>query len=440
MLRTALLPAFVTMAFTFAACGPSDPTPDPDPNGDAPGETLMSALDRDLSPQVDETDQAQLSHDNRGFAFDVLHELPSDSGENVFFSPHSISIALAMTYAGASGATHEQMGELLRFYLDEEVLHPAFNALDLDLATRSDVEVDEDGGDPPILNVVNAIWGQRDYPFANDFLDTLAVNYGAGLRVMDFLTSPEESRQKINEWVEDQTNDRIEELLPENSIGPDTVLVLTNAIYFLAGWHAPFEESLTFEGSFTRPDGSEVTTALMRETYAESNSYYLGDETVAISIPYVGRELSLIALMPTDGDDLEAWEAGLDRDRFDQVVQNLQPGIGSLVFPKFEFNGEYDLKEIFEVMGWEDYAQLQRMLESGLNGLEISGIFHKSFIALDEEGTEAAAATAVVVVDTAAPEPNYDLAFDRPFYYAIYDHPTDTILFLGRVFDPTVEE
>ena len=420
------------------ACGPGD---DPDQDNqdnqdDAPGELLQSSLERELSPQVSDEVKAQLAGDNREFAFDLLHQILDDGESNVFYSPHSISIALAMTYAGATGGTYAQMGELLRFMLDEEDLHPAFNALDLDLATRSEVDVED--GDPPVLNVVNATWGQYDYPFSESYLDTLAVNYGAGLRGVDFQSEPDEVRQRINQWVEDQTEERIKDLLPQGSIKPSTVLVLTNAIYFLAGWHHEFDESNTTEQPFTRRDGSDVDVDLMQQT--EHFAYYLDDDTHAISLPYVGEEMSFIALKPADADGYDEWEANLDHQLFDQVVDGLSNGFGTVALPRFKFEGDYDLKDLFERMGWTNMMELARMVESASADLEITDILHKSFIDLDEEGTEAAAATAVVVGESGAPMEQFDLRFDRTFYYAIYDHPTDTILFLGRVNDPTEEE
>ena len=422
----------------LVACGSTDDDDNGDPgvDDDGPGEVLMSSLERDTSPEVDDAVREQLSADNREFAFDLLGQMVEEGDENVFFSPHSISIALAMTYAGASGGTYEEMGQVLRFLLDEEDLHPAFNALDLELDQRSEVDVED--GDPPRLEVVNATWGQHDFPFREDYLDVLAYNYGAGLRAVDFLNEYEEVRQRINQWVEDQTEERIKELLPEGSIEPSTVLVLTNAIYFLAGWDKEFSEGATSNQPFTRPDGTTVDAPLMSQN--ESFPYFKDEDTHAISLPYVGGEMSLIALKPAEADNFAEWEENFDQELFDDVVAGLQTGYGRVRLPKFTFEGDYNLQELFEQMGWTNFFELHRMVEDESGGLEITGILHKSFIDLDEEGTEAAAATAVIVGEVSAPIEEFDLSFDRAFYYAIYDHPTDTILFLGRMADPTVEE
>lgn len=340
-----------------------------------------------------------------------------------------------MTYPGAMGDTKTEMAETLNFQLAEEDLHPAFNALDLALDARDEVEVDD--GDPPTLRVVNAIWGQMDFPFSTDYLDLLATHYGAGLRVVDFETEPEAVREEINQWVEDQTEERIKDLLPGGSIQPSTRLVLTNAIYFLAGWEKPFPDGGTSDQPFRLRDGTEVETALMSQT--ENFPFYADEDTRAVSLPYVGGELSLIAMMPADEAGFEDWEAALDRDRFDAVIEGLTIGYGNVKLPRFEVEGDYDLMAIFEAMGWENFSDLRAMLEDGMGGLGITAILHKSFIKLDEEGTEAAAATAVVVGDSEAevPELEFDMDFDRSFYYAIYDHPTESILFLGRMMDPT---
>ncbi len=429
---TRLSTLLIATALLLAAC--AEPTDEPG-DTEGPGDLLRSSLERDANPDVDADTRARLSADNRAFAFDLLHQIRADEpGENIFYSPHSISIALAMAYGGASGGTYDEMGEVLRFTLDEDDLHRAFNALDLDLATRGDVDVEE--GDPPTLRVLNATWGQYDYPFSDSYLDKLAVNYGAGLRAVDFISEPEENRLRINEWVEEKTEGRIEDLLPEEAIDSLTRLVLTNAIYFLAGWEYPFDEDVTDDRPFTLADGTTIDAPIMRQN--EVFGFYQGDQTRAASLPYVGGDLSFIALKPADPADFDTWADGLDQAHFDAVIDGLSNSQGTVSLPKFELEGDYDLKGLFESMGWTNYHELAGMVEEGFHDeLEISAILHKSFISLDEEGTEAAAATAVIIRDGSAPQDPIAMAFDRPFIYAIYDHPTDSILFLGEMVDPT---
>ena len=196
------------------------------------GEIIRSEKQRVTSPNVSEAELATQADGNSVFAFDLYHAvLEKEDIDNLFYSPYSISLALAMTYAGARGETAQQMADTLHFILPDDELHPAFNKLDMELASRGEGAAGKDGEEFR-LNIVNAIWGQRDYPFITEFLDVLAENYGAGLRTLDFYTDPEGSRQIINQWVSRETEERIKDLLAKGDIVPDTVLVLTNAIYF----------------------------------------------------------------------------------------------------------------------------------------------------------------------------------------------------------------
>ena len=422
---------FAASALVLAGCGTTSAQPDVEAG---PGELMRSSLERDLDPEVGETTLARLAADNRAFAFDLLHRIyEAGSGENSFYSPHSISLALAMAYAGATGDTREQLAEVLRFTLEEEELHRAFNALALDLDTRGEAEVD--AGDPPTLRILNAAWGQEGYPFSNTFLDTLSGNYGSGVHAVDFINDPEGNRRRINRWVEEQTEGRIEDLLFEGSIDGRTRLVLTHAIYFLAGWQHAFNENATSDRPFTLTDGSQVEAPLMRQN--EMFAFYQGEKTRAVVLPYVGGDLSFIALKPAVPEDFEAWIAGLDEERFMRVVEESTRRNGTVSLPKFELKADYDLKALFTSLGWTDYTQLDGMVEEGApDDLEISEILHKSFIAVDEEGTEAAAATAVAIRLVAVQEEPVSMDFNRPFVYVIYDHPTDSILFLGTMMNP----
>ncbi len=213
-----------------------------------PGEILRSEKQRETSPNVNETDLTTLVDGNSAFAFDLYQALSGADG-NLFYSPYSISLALVMTYAGARGETAQQMADTLHFTLANNRLPPAFNWLDIELASRGEgAEGKDEGGFR--LNIVNAIWGQKDYEFLSQFLDILAENYGAGLRPLDFIKAPEESRITINNWVSEQTEGRIEDLIPQGLIDTWTRLVLTNAIYFNAAWQYPFREDMTEDGQF----------------------------------------------------------------------------------------------------------------------------------------------------------------------------------------------
>lgn len=429
----------------LVGCGGDDPDDD---FAEAPGELLEGDQPRDADPDVDEDTFAQFTADNRDFAFSMFDQLRAEEGddENVFVSPHSISSALAMTYEGADGNTRDEMAQALHFGVGDDHLHPAFNKLDLELDSRTDIDTDDD--EDLDLRIVNQTWGQQDYPFLDDYLNVLSRHYGAGMYAVDFRTEYEQIRQRINEWVENQTEGHIEDLLPERSLDSMTRLVLVNAIYFYGSWSDPFSDSLTTDKPFARLDGSEVDAEMMRHGEPTSADYFGGDETTAVSIPYVGGDLAMIAMKPTDETaDFTTWEDQFDRQAFDDVVGELERLKGHVELPKFEEEGDFDLIPPFAELGMEDAfdggrADFGRMadLNEAMENLYISGIFHQTFIDIDEEGTEAAAATGVVVGAEDAsmpPEPEFEVTFDRPFYYAIYDHGTDTILFMGRMVDPS---
>ena len=260
-------------------------------------ELVMSDKPRETSPDVSEADLALLVEGNCAFAFKLYQALREEEG-NLFYSPHSISVALAMTYAGARGQTAQQMAAALQFLLEQERLHPAFNWLDVELAQRGEGAEGKDG-EGFRLNIVNAIWGQKDYSFLPAFLDVLAENYGAGLRILDFTNETEKSRLAINQWVSDQTEGRIEDLIPQGAIDAWTRLVLTNAIYFNAAWEYPFDENVTADGPFYLLDGGQVTVPMMKQT--ESFGYTDGEGFQAVELPYDGGELSMVILIPETG-------------------------------------------------------------------------------------------------------------------------------------------
>lgn len=381
-------------------------------------------------------DLDQLAAGNRAFALDLYHRLETREG-NLFYSPYSISAAVAMTYAGAEGKTAEEMADVFHFLMVEDRLHPAFNALDLYLESLAEQEIPEDMGEAFQLNIANAIWGQKDYHFESDFLDTLAANYGAGLRLLDYVLEPEKSRIKINDWVSDQTKERIHDLIPQGAINSDTRLVLSNAIYFKATWLEPFEESLTEDGFFYGLDGQEITTPMMSLGSDARFPYYQGEDFQAVELPYLGGQVSMLVLMPEQGEFF-GFEEGLNAEILDQITGNLAYQPMYLNFPKFEFETEISLANILAEMGmpsaFSDAADFSGM--TGTRDLFISDVFHKAFVSVDEEGTEAAAATAVLMALTSAPENPIQLVVDRPFLFLIRDTQTNSILFMGRVVKP----
>jgi len=407
----------------------------PDGETAPPGETVKSDKARETSPNVPAADLAELVAGNSAFAFDLYQQV-RDGGGNLFYSPYSISVALAMTYAGARNETEQQMADTLHFTLPQDRLHPAFNKLDLALASRGE---DTPGGDGEgfELNIVNRIWGQTGYSFLAEFLDVLAENYGTGLSLLDFVTKPEESRLVINDWVSDQTEDRIENLIPEGVITSVTRLVLTNAIYFNAAWAAPFEAELTRDRPFNLPGGSQVTVPMM--TQVASFNYAAGDGYQAVELPYEGNELSMVIFLP-DADRFDEFEGTLGATRVETILQDLNQREIELTMPKFTFEWAASVKSVLSAMGMPVAFSAAAADFSGMNGVRelfLQDVIHKAFVAVDEEGTEAAAATAVIVGLTAAPSASLVVTVDRPFVFLIRDIETGAILFVGRVLNPS---
>jgi len=404
---------------------------------------LKSEKPRITSPNISEGALYDLVSDNSAFAMDLYQQLKARDG-NLFYSPYSISLALAMTYAGARGETEEQMVDALHFSPSQDKLHPAFNSLDIELAKRGEGAKGKDD-EGFRLNIVNAIWGQKDYEFLTDFLDTLAENYGAGLRILDFIQAPEESRIIINDWVSEQTEGRIEDLIPQGMIDSLTRLVLTNAIYFNAAWAFPFNESATSDGIFHLINGDEVTVPLMKQT--ESFGYAEGEDYQAVELPYDGNELSMVILLPESGE-FSTFENSLDSMKLQEILENLQYALVNgkrtevaLTMPKFEFESSFDLKNTLSNMGMQ-VAFSENADFSGMNGsrdLFITDVVHKAFVSVDEAGTEAAAATAVIVASTSIPMEPIKVNIDRPFIFMIRDIETGALLFAGRVLDPALD-
>jgi serpin B len=423
LLITATLLTAVLIVFTACVTPPVMPPA---------SQTLKSDKQRITAPVASQADLTAVVDGNNTFAFDAYQQIKGD--ENLFFSPYSISLALAMTYAGARTDTEQQMASTLHYTLPQELLHPALNSLDIELSQRGQGAKgkDEKGFR---LNIVNAIWGQKGYAFLQEFLDTLAENYGAGIRTLDFINAPEPSRVTINDWVSDQTEGRIKDLIPPGAIDTMTRLVLTNAIYFNAAWQFPFEKDATADGTFHLLSGSEVTVPMMKQT--KSFAYAEGDDYQAVELPYDGSELSMVILLPQPGQ-FTTFERSLDASKVDGIIASLASKRVVLTMPKYEFSSDFSLKKALSAMGmpvaFTDGADFSGM--DGKRDLFISDVIHKAFVSVDESGTEAAAATAVVMVTMSLPSNVATVTIDRPFIFLIRDIQTGTILFIGRVMNP----
>jgi serpin B len=384
----------------------------------------QSSRPRVTSPNVSPSDLTDAANGNNTFAFDLYQYLRKDRlDSNLFYSPYSISLALAMTYAGARGQTEQQMAQTLHL-LPQARAHAAFNGLDLELAKRGQGAKGKDSKGFR-LNIANALWGQSGYKFLPQFLDVLAENYGSGLRLLDFAADPEASRVAINNWISDQTEGRIKNLIPQGALDTLTRLVLTNAIYFNAAWAAPFDKSQTQDGPFHLQSGGQVTVPMMKQT--KSFGYAEGQNYQAVELPYDGRELSMVILLPKPGQ-FDAFEGALDA------------GQASAILPRFKVESEFNLAATLAAMGMPSAFSSEADF-SGMDGgknLFISDVVHKAFVTVDEDGTEAAAATAVIMgLTSVMPEQPVEMTVDRPFVFFIRDIQTGTILFVGRIVNPS---
>jgi len=426
----------------LSACTPANVPDVPEVSGAvliASGATLQSEKARIETMEVSGRDQSDLTDGNGSFAFALYQQLKEKEG-NLFYSPYSVSAALAMTYAGARGTTAEQMAGAMHFNLPQDKLHTAFNWLDSELAQRGEGAEgkDEEGFR---LNVVNAIWGQKGYEFKIAYLDTLAENYGAGLRILDFINESDESRITINDWVSEQTEDRINDLIQPGGITPITRLVLTNAIYFNAAWENKFFEEATDDLPFYPLDGKSISVSMMRQT--ASFNYTDGDGYQAVELPYDGGELSMVVLLPEEGKFTE-FESALDYRQADKIIGNLKDKRVKLTMPKFEFESDFSLKQALSALGmpgaFSGDADFSGM--TGNSDLFIGDVGHKAFVLVEEAGTEAAAATAVMMC-TSAPGPKPEepviVTIDRPFIFLIRDIETEAVLFIGRVMNPAAQ-
>ncbi len=399
--------------------------------GPQTADLLESDLLREMEPAVDPSELGDLVHGNNEFACRLYQEVRGGEG-NLVFSPYSISTAYAMVYAGARGETETQTADALRFPLPQDRLHPAFNYLDLDIASRTaDRENPEDGR--PRITVANSLWGQRGFPFLSSFLDVLAVNYGAGIRVVDFMANPETARLAINEWASDETEDLIRDLVPPGVVSPSTALVLANTTYFDSKWAYPFDPANTTDAPFTLLDGSEVTVPTM--TLDIIAGYASGPGYEVVEIYFEGEEFSMAIVLPYEGY-FDEFESSLTVETLEGIVFPSWPSYFWLHMPRFSCGSEIDLTEVLPALGMTDAFSPSAADFTGISPegeLWIGASSHKAKLLVDERGVVAASGTCVGVWVIGVPG---TVTIDRPFIYFIRDRATGTILFLGRVVDP----
>jgi len=385
-------------------------------------------------PKADPADVATVTQGDNQFALDLYAQLRGKDG-NLFVSPYSISAALAMTRAGARAETADQMDKVMHFTLPQDKLNPTFGAI-----------IHQINGDPSAkrgyrLSTANALWGQKGFPFNADFLKAAKDDYGSGLNDVDFKGAAEQARQTINAWVEKQTNDKIKDLLHKGDLTEDTRLVLTNAIYFKGDWASQFKKDATKNEAFHLSADKKSDVPMMHQT--EEYGYFDGGPFQMLEMPYAGNDLSMVVLLPKKVDGLADLEKDLTADKLAGWVGKLNKQKVIVGLPKFKTEQRISLKQTLSDMGVKLAFDDKQADLSGIGGkphdLFISDVIHKAYIDVNEEGTEAAAATAVIVATPSAvrvepPTPVFQA--DHPFLFLIRDRRSGGVLFLGRLAEP----
>jgi serpin B len=399
------------------------------------------------------TEQTALATSLSGFAFALLQELRRDQSTqgNFVFSPASISLALGMVYAGAVGTTASQMKDAMQVTASSDAYLRSLNWLDQQLASRAAAALKQtqdlitrtgstaSAPDPANyrLHVVNSYWGERTSIFEQPYLDTLATNFGAGIRLADFKTQPEAERLAINAWVSQETLNRINDLLMPGSIDSSTRAVLVNAVHLKLPWYNPFLAGSTVRGTFTKVDGSTVSVPLMQKN--GPSSYAEDDTTQAIAISLAGQLVEFVVFLPKPTSSLAQFEDSLSQAHAQTLVASMSSQTVNLGLPKFVFTTQPTrLRNDLMALGMTDAfgASADFTGITKQKPLFIGDVVHKAMVGIDENGVEAAAATAVRAGSAALVTPK-EMTVNRPFFFGIYDHPTSTWLFLGHVTDPS---
>ena len=377
------------------------------------------------------TEMKILVEGNTAFALQLYGTLRSTGG-NLALSPYSISSALAMTCAGARGETARQMEQALHFDQSKTDLHPLFGRLDTALkAAQGNNE----------LNIANSLWPQEKYPFRQEFLNLLKKDYGATVTPLNYKQEAEQARVTINQWVDDKTRHKIAEIIGPRVLNESTRMVLVNAIYFKGTWATPFPEYATQPDKFYAKPDTTATVPFMHK--GGQFSYSENDQLQLIALPYAGRQLEMIILLPRSRDGIGQLENSLTAASLSAWTSGMRNEQVDVALPKFKMSSGFSLEKTLPALGMKDAFDPERADFSGMDGhsywLYIGAVLHKAYIDVNEKGTEAAAATAVVTTLGAARhtvEPPREFRADHPFLFLIRDSTTGSILFMGRVSHP----
>jgi len=372
---------------------------------------------------------------NNQFALDFYSQLKDKKGGNIFFSPYSISSALAMTYEGARGKTAQEIRSVFYFPENDDLRRTEY-ALMFDETNKKDKKHK--------LHIANALWAQKDYPLLREYFNVIEEYYKGKVANLDFKKNPESARVTINNWVENKTDNRIKDLIPPGLLNTLTRLVLTNAIYFKGEWVQQFNEENTREEDFRISKDNIVKTPMMQRTDDEAKFNYAENNKLQIlEMPYSGKELSMLILLPKN-DDLETLENLLSTKKLSEWKKDFEEKRVKVFIPKFKFETKYFMADDLKAMGMPLAFKQPGADFSGIDGTEnlfIGEVIHQAFIEVSEEGTEAAAATAVVMVETAPKQKPPETPIFRanhPFIFLIQEKETGNILFMGKIVNPTI--
>lgn len=427
MRRSSSVASLALLTLAFAAGGGTAGCSDDEAAPKQEIGVAKSSLARDTSPNVSDAERDAFADERADFAVDLLKKVAEEKPGNLLVSPHSASMALAMTYAGTSGDAKAGMAKALRFSAPDDRLHALFNATDLALASRQH-EPQYEGAGAVQLSSANSLWSQKGTDYENGFLDTLAKSYGAGVNLVDFRGAANDGAcRAINGWVSDKTQTQIPELLsPQDT--QDAKWVLVNAIYMKANWASRFDKAATVDGTFITASGASVTVPMMKAQYSMMAFHH--EDFDAVEIPYDGGQLAMLAIVPAAGK-YATFESSFTGKTIRDLA--LEPYLVDLTMPKFQVRSTIPMTKSLRALGMPTSGDFP-------GPADLINVIQETMLVADEDGTEAAAATAVIGLRTSAPNvppKSLEISIDRPFLYAVVDRPTGTILFLGKTLDPS---